>query len=102
MNKLLFVICFVAAASLSASAQSTTERFPFHTISKPVQQLAYKNVEFVPAKITTGDPAPVISKGVHLTSLRRSSKKTAILKTNGTPAWVISKGVARMQYERKN
>ena len=103
MKKMLFVIGFVAATSLAASAQqSTPESFPFHTISKPVQKIAYKNAEYVPAKITTGSPSPVISKGVHYATLRRPSKKAAVLKTNGTPAWVISKGVARMQYERKN
>ena len=102
MKKLMACLCLTAGFALTTFAQEreiTRETYPYHTISKGVQQLQFKNTTYVPAKITTGDLATVSGKGVNKFSTRRSNDFTAVQMT-GTPSWVISKGVARMQYER--
>ena len=103
MKKLSFVVLLAAFAAISANAQETTQRsdnYPYWTISKGVQRLAYKDVNFLPAKITTGNGAWAVSKGVARLTAEQAPASGARVAMSGYPAWTISKGVARQQYQR--
>lgn len=105
MKRILAGICLVAGFSFAAVAQENaakSETYPYHTISKDVQRLQFRNVEFTPARITTGDLLTVSSKGVSRISASRSAATPSNVQLKGMPSHVISKGVARMQYEKNN
>ena len=98
MKTILSIICLTAACAFSASAQSApTESYPYWTISKSVQQLQFKNKQYVPSTIYTGDNNWAISKGVQ--RMNQSSTAQQKLKTGSRPTWYISKGAARFQAE---
>jgi hypothetical protein len=99
MKKLLSIICLVAVVSITANAQRlSTESYPYWTISKGVQQLQYKNLQYVPSTVYTGNGSWTISKGVQ--KINETSTPTVKVKTGGTPSWVVSKGAARFQAEK--
>lgn len=102
MRKISIILFFSAALPFTAMAQSTerTDSYPYWTISKDVQRMQYRNVAFVPAKITTGDAAWSISKGVQQLSTKGDQTLTGQVRMTGYPSWIISKGVARMNYEK--
>jgi hypothetical protein len=98
---LLVLFAFIA---WSSSAQDTVSRettFPVWTISKPVQQLQFKNTLFTPARVYTGN-AWIMAKDVHQLQLVKQRKTFYKVKHGNLPSTSISKGVARMQYERLN
>ncbi len=104
MKTIIAGICFVAGFSFAATAQdgaSKSERYPHHIISKDVQRLQFRNAEYKPARITTGDLNAVSSKGIARVVAKSSSHTYTNVQMKGMPSHVISKGVARMQYERK-
>jgi len=102
MRKISIILLFSAALPFAAMAQSEerTDNYPYWTISKDVQRIQYRDVVFVPAKITTG--AWNVSKGVQQLAVNRAPKSTGQVSMTGYPSWTISKGVARMNYERSN
>lgn len=103
MKKVIAGICLVAGFALPAFSQDGNvkkERYPAHIITKDVQRLQFRNTEYAPATVTTGDVAFVSTKGVQQVNAKRVSRTAAVVKRDGMPSWVISKGVARMQYER--
>lgn|SRR5690242_9394000 len=102
MKKISIILLLSAALPFAAVAQSNerTDNYPYWTISKDVQRMQYKDVVFVPAKITTGDAAWSVSKGVQQLQANREQKSTGRVQMTGYPSWIISKGVARMNYER--
>jgi hypothetical protein len=104
MKKLGLVIILITGVALAAQAQNTdkTDNYPYWTVSKDVQRIQFRDVRFVPAKITTGDVAWNVSKGVQQMNARRSARQTGVVAMTGYPSWTISKGVARMQYEKSN
>jgi hypothetical protein len=104
MKKLGLVIVLLAIIALHGNAQdqSKSDSYPYWTISKDVQRMQYKDIKFVPAKITTGDLASNVSKGIQQVIARRSPQRTGDVTMTGYPSWTISKGVARMQYEKSN
>jgi hypothetical protein len=103
MKKVIAGFCIVAGFTLPALSQDGNvkkETYPVHIISKEVQRLQFRDTEYTPAQVTTGDVAFVSSKGVNQLNAKRSVKTYAAVKRDGMPSWVISKGVARMQYEK--
>lgn len=104
MRKISIILLLAAALPFGVNAQTKerTDSYPYWTISKDVQRMQYKDVVFVPAKITTGDLAQNVSKGVHQLSANRDTNVTGKVAMTGYPAWTISKGVARMQFEKGN
>jgi hypothetical protein len=103
MKKIIAGLYLIAGVSLNVFAQEgkTKTNYPYHLISKDVQRLQFRNYEFVPARISTGDLATLSSKGVNQINAKKATQQTGTVVTGGTPSWVISKGMARMQYERK-
>ena len=99
MKKLFSIIGLIVLGTIAANAQSTTsESYPYWTISKGVQQLQFKNLEYKPAAIVTGNGGWTVSKGVHQTNANVAA--TGRVQTSGRPTWFISKGAARQQAER--
>lgn len=101
MKKLSIIFFLSGFVAFAAQAQDNKERqdnYPYWTVSKGVQRMQFKDVTFLPARITTGNGGWVTSKGVHRTAASEVASGT-VVKT-GYPSWVISKGVARQQYER--
>ncbi len=100
MKRILLILSFVAIGfTMNAQDEPQTERYPYWTISKGVQQIQFKNKKYVPATAVTGDNAIVYSKGVHKVS-KQESTVTGRVQTGGTPSWVVSKGVARVQMSK--
>ena len=102
MRKISIILLFSAVLPFAAIAQSkpNTDNYPYWTISKDVQRIQYKDVAFVPAKITTGDIAWNISKGVQQRQVGQQQQPTGKVRTTGYPSWIISKGAARLNYEK--
>lgn len=97
MKKIALTLAFAVLGIVAAQAQdSKSDNYPVWSISKGVQQLQFKNVAFVPAKITTTNQV-LVSKGVQ--SIHQQNEVKGKVVMAGTPAWTISKGVARFQYE---
>lgn len=95
ISTLLLVVLFSAAAFAQSS-----ESFPYHTISKGVQKLQFKDAVYTPATITTGDVTAVTSKGVAKFNVKDASTSKVRVAKTGIPSSAIQKGVARMQYEK--
>ncbi|HEY9006600.1 hypothetical protein [Ohtaekwangia sp.] len=104
MKRLGLVIILIAVVTLvnAQDVKTKSESYPYWTISKDVQRLPYRNVKYIPAKISTGDLALNVSKGVQRLNAQRAPRQTGYITMPGYPAWIISKGVARMQYEKSN
>jgi len=98
MKKISIILLFAVALPFVGSAQ-TKDNYPYWTISKDVQRIQYKNVELLPAKITTGNTAWNISKGVAQATASKDANVGKVT-TSGYPTWTISKGVARMNAEK--
>ncbi|HYG17392.1 MAG TPA: hypothetical protein VD816_00620 [Ohtaekwangia sp.] len=103
MRKAGLILFFAGCLAISASAQdqTRTDNYPYWTISKGVQQHQFRDVKFIPAKITSADQTHLISKGVHQLQAARQPKRTGTVALGGDTSWTISKGVARYQAERK-
>lgn len=100
MKKIALILSFVAFVAVSAQAQDgKTDNTPVWTISKGVQQLQFRNVTYLPAKITTTNQM-IVSKGVH--NVNKGAETKGQVAMNGYPSWTISKGAARFQYEAAN
>jgi hypothetical protein len=104
MKRIIAGFCLIAGFSMGAFAQDgsvKTHRFPLHTISKDVARLQFRNTEYVPSKMMTGDVILVSGKGVNRFSTNRKATPSVAVTTGGTPLWVVSKGVAQFQSKRK-
>jgi len=100
MKKICLVIALVGIGFAVSAQQNSPKKdnYPYWTISKGAAQMQFKNVEYVPAKITVGDPSWTIAKGPAQLSAKNRKPGGRII-TTGYPTWVISKGAARMQVE---
>lgn len=100
MKRTALILLFGAFGVFAAHAQESVKKdsYPYWTISKDVQRVQYKNVQFVPSTIVTGNGQWTISKGV---ARAQDERATGNVQTGGRPTWFISKGVARQQAERK-
>lgn len=101
MKKSFLLLMLITGTFAIANAQDQTKNkkdsWPAWTISKDVQRMRFKNVEYTPTVIRTGNADWTVAKGVH----RRSAEPaTGNVSTSGYPTWSISKGVARQQAER--
>jgi hypothetical protein len=100
MKKAMILFCLTLAATFAyAQHGATKSNYPYQTISKDVQRIQYRNVQFQPATIKIGDVAQFSTKGISRVQ-RKQTTPSIEVKMNGMPSHVISKGVARMQYER--
>jgi hypothetical protein len=103
MKRIIVGFCLVAGFSFGAFAQDgqvKTHRFPLHTVSKEVAKLQFRNAEYAPAKLMTGDLSLVSGKGVHRFSSDRVTTPVTVT-TGGTPAWVNSKGISQFNSRKK-
>ena len=103
MKKLSIIFFLIGSVAFAAQAQDGKARqdnYPYWTISKDIQRIAYRDVTFVPAKVTTGTGGWVVSKGVQRKAVSDETQGT--VSKNGYPSWIISKGVARKQFENSN
>ncbi|RAW01197.1 hypothetical protein [Pseudochryseolinea flava] len=97
MKKLLSIIGLTVLGAITVNAQSSkTESYPYWTIAKGVQQLQFKDSDYKPSAIVTGNAGWTVSKGVN----RSTDARTGSVQTGGRPTWFISKGVARQQAEK--
>lgn len=103
MKKVTLVLFFASLMAVAANAQDAprSSSYPYWTISKDVQRMAYKNTILTPAVISTGDVVPV-SKGVQQLQVNNTPRRKGMVSTNGYPAWTISKGAARFQAQRNS
>jgi hypothetical protein len=101
MKALPIIALLVVFGGFQAVAQTATEKsnYPYHTISKDVQKIQFKNVEHVPAKITMTSPAMTQTKGTAQILAKNEGTERKMVRV-GYPAWTISKGVARRQFEK--
>ena len=101
MKALPICALIVGFLGFNAMAQNTNKKtnYPYHTISKEVAKLPFKNIEHVPAKITLVSPAVTQSKGLVKNFVKEESETRTVTRV-GYPAWTISKAVARRQYEK--
>ena len=102
MRTVLLVIMagFTWATASGQDSLTYETTFPIWSISKPVQQLQFKDTAFRPARVYTGN-AWIMTKDVHQLQLLRGKRYPHYKgRLTDTPASAISKGVARMQYER--
>jgi hypothetical protein len=98
MKTMLSILCLTVACAFTATAQTApTESYPYWTISKNVQQLQFKNKQYVPSTINTGNGNWTVSKGVQ--RINESPTAPSKMKTGSRPTWFISKGAARFQAE---
>lgn len=95
----LLSLSFITAVAFGQENKETKTSYPYWTISKDIHRMQYKNAEFVPSTIVSGNSTVHISKGIHLARAKQSQPAVAV-KMTGMPSSVISKGVARMQHER--
>jgi hypothetical protein len=100
MKRTALILLFGALGAFTAQAQDSSKKdsYPFWTLSKDVQRIQYKNIQFTPSTVVTGNGQWVISKGVHQA---QEAPVAANVQTGGRPTWFISKGVARFQAEKK-
>ena len=102
MKALQIIALFIFFLGSAAMAQSSNEKsnYPYHTISKDVQKIQYKNVEHIPAKIMIVSPSLTQTKGsAQILNKKEISEKRQLVRV-GYPSWSISKGVARRQFEK--
>lgn len=97
MKKVALIFSFVALVTVVAQAQTKNDTTPVWTISKGVQQLQFKDVNYLPARITTTNQVVALSKGIH--NVNQQAEVKGRVSKSGYPAWTISKGAARFQYE---
>ena len=99
MKRTALILLFGAFGLVAAQAQEPVKKdsYPYWSISKDVQRIQYKNIQFVPSSVVTGNGQWVISKGVHRA---QADQRVGTVQTGGRPTWFISKGVARQQAER--
>lgn len=97
------ICCFSLLVGATYAQKSAIKKsnYPYWTISKDVQRLQFKDTEFQPALVSTGNSQWVTSKRV-IQQDARAARPSGKVAMTGTPAHVISKGVARMQYENRN
>lgn len=99
MKRILLILSFIGVASLTTHAQSLEKsNYPHWTISKGVQKIQFKNIEYIPAEVTTGSSSIAVSKDIQ--KANRPAESSGVVTTSGTPDWVVSKGVARVQVKR--
>ena len=100
MKSTALILLFGTLGTFSVQAQDESKKnsYPFWTISKDVQRIQYKNIQFTPSRVVTGNGQWVISKGVHQA---QEAPAAANVQTGGRPTWFISKGVARFQAEKR-
>ena len=100
MKKLIGTLLLLSIAATAGLAQEKEEssNYPYWTISKEVQRMQYKAVQFTPVVVTTGG-ASAITKEVQ--KINYQPAKVVTVKMTGTPPHVISKGVARRQFAGK-
>jgi len=102
MKKISLVLALVGIG-IAANAQqdnSKKDNYPYWTISKGAAQMQFKNVKYVPAKITVGDPAWTTGKGAAKFLAKGRSRAGVQVVTSGYPTQIISKDAARMQLEK--
>jgi len=98
MKKIALTVALAVLGIVAVQAQDgKKDNYPVWSISKGVQQLQFKNVTFLPAKVTTTNHILGVSKGAQ--SINQQEEVKGKVDMTGTPAWIISKGVARFQYE---
>jgi hypothetical protein len=105
MKQLILILGLAVCVTANTVAQNVTKKdsYPYWTLSKEVQRFQFKDVEYTPSVIATGNMLFTSSKGVQRISDKgQVTEKAGRVAFTGTPSWVISKGVARMQYERVN
>ena len=102
MKASTITVIIIFFLGFGAMAQSSREKsnYPYHTISKAVQKIQFKNVEHVPAKITMVSPVTTQIKGTAQILTKNEVAVNRKLVRVGYPAWTISKGVARRQFEK--
>jgi hypothetical protein len=103
MKKIIMILCctFASAFVFAQADEGKKSNYPYWTISKDVQRLQFRDIEFQPINITTGTQIIPVSKGVSFMHTNRNPQRAVVVKMTGMPSSVISKGVARMQYERE-
>jgi len=94
MKKIVLALgLFGFATVLFAQQAPVKDNYPYHTLSKEVQKIQYKDVEYTPAEIKAGDPALTSGKAVQQRT-EVKDRNVAVV-TKGYPTWTISKGIAR-------
>ncbi len=94
--KKLSLIFLIVAAPFFLRAQESASNFPYWTISKDVQRLAYRTTFYAPLTIEVTDVSAFVSKNIH----RKRRVTTGKVELPGYPTWTISKPVARQAAER--
>lgn len=96
------MLVMVVSTTLATQAQEVkSDSWPYWTVSKDVQRLRAKNVEYKPAEIRSGNADWAIAKGVHrVKQAPQTTPGGRQVAMTGYPTWTISKGVARHQAEK--
>ena len=99
LSIIILLVGFVGIQSMSQASRKKSN-YPYHTISKEVQKLPFRNVDHLPAKIVLTEAITFSAKGsARILASSKSEAERAVTR-RGYPSWTISKGVARQQYER--